>query len=171
MKKMVSRDHPLQKYFKQVVHHTLEDDLGVRGQGDVEAYLADLLLAFLHREGLFTIRDATGRPLETVSEMLAEGDIRLNADSFDREREVHRHIGDFLLFLSGLFPESLVRSGGEGSLDSAVRQGKVSYHIVSSFEHGPYTDEAATFRKLSDRFEVWREGLYLLRSDFEGFAA
>ena len=31
------------------------------------------------------------------------------APSFDREREVRKHIGDFTLFFAGLFPESLNR--------------------------------------------------------------
>jgi len=36
--------------------------------------------------------------------MLLEGDLLHRASSVDRERVVHKHIGDLTLFLGGLFP-------------------------------------------------------------------
>jgi len=40
---------------------------------------------------------------------LVESEVLLQAQSIDRERDVHRHIGDFTLFMAGLFPEYLRR--------------------------------------------------------------
>jgi hypothetical protein len=67
-----------------------------------------------------------------------------------------------------LFPEFLERTGGTGNLEDAVRQGKVSYYIVSSFDYVPYDAEAPTFRKLSEAFELCREGLLLVRRQLRG---
>jgi hypothetical protein len=173
MKRDVSSDHPLRGYFADAVHNSLHEQLGMRGIEDVEQYLAELLLGFLHDDRIFAIRDATGRRVEAVAEMVVEGDVRLNADSFDREREVHRHIGDFLLFWSGVYPEFLKHMKAPGSLDALVdvtKQGQMSYHVVSTFEHDPYGAEAPTFRKLSEDFEAFRVGLSLVRASFEGFA-
>jgi hypothetical protein len=106
--------------------------------------------------------------------MLVEADVRLNADSFDREREVHKHIGDFLLFWSGLYPEFLRKLKAPGSKDLFVdfdEQGKYSYHVVSTFDHDPYSAEAPIFRKLSAEFEQYKYGLSLVRASFSGFAA
>lgn len=171
MKREISRCHPIRAYFHEAVHETLSQRLGLRGVEDVEAYLSELLTKFLHDENIFAIRDSAGRRVRSLQEMLVEGDVRLNADSFERERVVHRHIGDFLLFWSGLFPEFLdsIGAGAKDGLLDAVRQGRHSYYIVSSFDYVPYDKEAPTFRKLSAEFDACREGLALIRTSFEGF--
>ena len=165
--------HPLRMYFAEALHHSLHQRLGMRETEDVERYLVDMMIAFLHDDRIFAIRNPEGRRVESVAEMIVEGDVRLNANSFDREREVHKHIGDFLLFWSGLFPEFLDRLKSPGSKNSIldyVRQGQFSYHVVSTFEHDPYGEEAPTFKKLSEEFEGLRIGLSLVRASFDGFA-
>lgn len=169
MRRDISEDHPLRSFFENAVHESLSGRLGLRDCDDVEKYLAQLLVLFLHHENIFSLRDAGGRRLESISEMLAEGDVRLNAVTFDREREVHRHIGDFLMFWSGVFPEFLSRVPELESVDDAVNRGRFSYYVVGSFDHAPYDAEAPTFRKLSAEFEACREGLLLVRAAFEGF--
>ena len=163
---------PLHNYFREQIHETLVGKIGLSECDDLEAYLAELLTDFARCERLFSIRNAQGRPVESIAEMLVEGDVRLNADSFEREREVHRHIGDFLLFWSGLFPEALKSLRGFTSnayIEEAIRQGSYSYEIVSSFDHAPYSLEALTFRKLSAEFPACQYGLKLMRASFEGF--
>ncbi|GMV37521.1 MAG: hypothetical protein AMXMBFR61_20290 [Fimbriimonadales bacterium] len=137
-------------------------------------YLAEMLAQFALLDHLYCIRTVEGRRLTEVAEMLMEGDIRLNACSFAREREVHRHIGDFTLFWTGMYPEALPRlkSGTMDALIDYVRQGKQSYYIASTFDLGRYRDEAPLFRTLSEQFERCMEGLRLLRRrwpPFEGF--
>lgn len=171
MERKISESHPLRTYFRESVHHAVHDRIGLTECDDVEEYVVDLLVEFLHDERIFAIRDSRGRRVETVAEMLAEADVRLNADSFQREREVHRHIGDFLLFCSGLFPEMLrsLRGFPLGSPEKeAARQGSFSYAVVSSFDHAPYAVEAPTFRRLSDEFAAVQEALLLLRASFQG---
>lgn len=164
-------DHPLENYFHQALQQALRDELGLVDADDVECYLAQMLAAFVHRDQIFAIRDAEGRRVESIAEMMVEGDVRLNADSFDREREVHRHIGDFVLFWSGMFPEFLPdikRPGGKDALVDLAAQGRESYHIVSTFEHDPYGPEAPTFRKLSEGFALYQRGLLLVRASLDG---
>lgn len=164
MERNVSGDHPLRRYFEETLYAILTRDLLLRDVDDVTLYLRDMLLKFLSQDALILMRDPLGRPIQSVSEMLAEGDVRQNADSFDREREVHRSIGDFLLFCSGMFPEYLerTRSGADALLDP-IQQGQESYYVVSTFQYGRYADEAPTFRKLSEGFEEFRDGLELVR--------
>lgn len=165
--------HPLRAYFTDVLHDSLVDRLGFDEGADVEDYLVNMLTKFMHEDGIYDIRNAAGLRVESVAEMIAEGDVRLNADSFAREREVHRHIGDFLLFWSGLFPEFLPQLKSSTSRDvllDVVEQGKLSYSVAGSFEHPPYEEEAQTFKKLSCHFTQYQLGLRLVRSSFEGFA-
>lgn len=162
---------PLESFFREAVHESLVGRLGLSDADDLENYLACLLGTFLHNEAIFAIRDAQGRPVETIAEMLAEGDVRLNADSFERERAVHRHLGDFLLFWSGIFPEALSRINGLGGstpIEGAIRLGRYSYSVVGSFDHPPFDREAPTFQKLSRWFEACRDGLTLVRRQFSG---
>ncbi|MFQ3676701.1 MAG: hypothetical protein SNJ74_02025 [Fimbriimonadaceae bacterium] len=162
---------PLESFFREAVHESLVHRLGLPDAEDLENYLARLLGTFLHNEAIFAIRDCHGRRVETIAEMLAEGDVRLNADSFERERAVHRHLGDFLLFWSGIFPESLGRINGLGGstpVEGAIVLGRYSYSVVGSFDHPPFDREAPTFQKLSQWFEACRDGLTMVRQRFSG---
>lgn len=152
----------LNDFFAAALHEKLHDRLGVFGATDVENYLAKLLGRFLHFDRIYALRDAHGQRLVSLASMLAEGDIRQNASSFEREREVHRHIGDFLLFWTGMFPEYLHKT--REPLVEVEKQGSFSYYVVSTFDHQPYED-AATFKKLSEGFDTFREGLELVRRD------
>jgi hypothetical protein len=169
MRKEISGEHPIWMYFGKAVHEALLDEVGMTDD-DVEVYLTGMLVEFLHRDQMFSIRDSAGRPVDSIAEMLMEGDVRFNATSFDREREVHRHIGDFLLFSSGLFPEFLREMKLRDSRDLLLDvngQAKESYHIASTFDHAPYTAEARTFRKLSAQFEAYQASLMLVRASFD----
>lgn len=163
---------PLRSFFRAELYKALDQEIGLHDSDELQAYLAELMVGFLHYEQIFRLRDAEGKPVESLAEMLAEADVRLRATNFDREREVHRHIGDFLLFWSGIFPEMLARIRGFQTSRpevEAIEQGKFSYSIVSSFDHAPYALEAPLFRRLSDDFEACTEGLRLMRASFEGF--
>jgi hypothetical protein len=171
MKEKISSDHPLRVYFAEAVHEAFDSRLGIH-ESDVEDYLTSMMIAFLHLDEIYGIKNKEGQPVTAISDMVVEGDIRMNADSFLREREVHRHIGDFLLFWSGLFPEHLqyIKSpAGPDALLDPVGQGRMSYHVASTFEHDPYGEEAKTLKKLSHDFESYQYGLGLVRAGFEGF--
>ncbi|HEX8352347.1 MAG TPA: hypothetical protein VF611_05605, partial [Pyrinomonadaceae bacterium] len=121
---------------------------------------------------LYRVRDARGRRLEDVGEMLLDSNPLLGASSFDRERAVRKHVGDYVLFMTGLFPESL--SGRQrfrqARLDvfvDYVRAGKESYGVVAAFDQAEYRDEAPLFRRLADNFELCVFGLNLVKEDLE----
>src|SRR5262249_41349961 len=103
--------------------------------------------------------------------MLVEGDVQLNATSFDREREVHKHIGDFTLFWTGVYPEMLryfrAATRRDHLLDY-VEQGRTSYRIAATFNHGPYEAEAPILRALAEEFETCMFGLNLVRREVDG---
>src|SRR2546429_2756962 len=66
----------------------------------VTTYVASLLADFARTENLYRIRDAQGKRLEEVGEMLVESNPLLEAASFDRERELRKHVGDYTLFMT-----------------------------------------------------------------------
>lgn len=173
MEREISAEHPIRRYFADALHESLSQ-LGMKDEVEVESYLGAMLVRFLNQDGIYAIRDMHGRRVDEVAEMLVQGDVRLSADSFDREREVHRHVGDFLLFWSGLFPEFLKQLRDplkKDALLDPVSQGRLSYFVVSTFDYGRYADEAPVFRRLSSRFEAYQAGLSLVRDRLPGLEA
>ena len=168
----ISANHPLRVLFSTMVERAFLMNLGVFDSA-VTTYVADMLTDFSHMRNLYKVRNLSAQPLEEVADMIVEADVRLSATSFNREREVHKHIGDFLLFWSGVFPEFLQVLKAPTSRDAIMNvaeQGRVSYHIASTFEYAPHEKEAETFKKLSAHFVDYQYGLRLVRATFDGFA-
>ena len=159
-------DHPLRRLFGELVWNAFFRELH-HYDTEMSTYLADLLTEFTFVDRLYRIRDASGRRLEDVGEMLVESNPLLSAaGSFDREREIRKHIGDYTLFFTGLFPEALTRPRRSLRLDywiDYVKAGKESYEIVSKFDQFEYRHVAPLFRRLSENFELCVYGLSCVR--------
>jgi hypothetical protein len=168
---MIPESHPLQELFTELIHHHFDRDIGLRDD-EVQDYIAGMLAEFCECEQLYRICNASGRRLEDVGEMLLEADpIYGPARSFDRERQVRKHIGDYTLFLSGMFPESinrfrLRRARLENFVDF-MKAGKESYYIVSKFDQFEYAKLAPLFAKLAREFESCVYGLNLVKGDLQ----
>jgi hypothetical protein len=166
---MVSESHPLQQLFLELVGRHYAEEIGIRNP-QIVGYVAHLLAEFCDVEQLFKIRNAAGRNLADVGEMLLESDPVFGpAPSFDHERQVRKHIGDYTLFFTGMFPESinhfrLRRNRMENFVDW-MKAGKESYYIVSKFEFFEYTKVAPLFASLSQNFEQCVYGLNLVKND------
>ena len=165
---MPPADHPLRRHFAGVTEHTFLASLGVADPPLVD-YLSLLLTRFIHADDLYAVRDAAGRPLVEVVDML------LAAQKLPPEgrtaREVYRHIGDFALFWTGLFPEALDRARSRRRTKDAFvdycAQGKRSYYLASRFRDDPYQEEASILERLSDQFELCAYGLNQVRREWE----
>jgi hypothetical protein len=73
----------------------------------VTSYVARLLCEFSDAGNLYSIRDGSGRPIEELEEMERAADpVNGAAPSFDAERALRKHIGDYALFVAGMYPEA-----------------------------------------------------------------
>jgi hypothetical protein len=84
-------------------------------------------------------------------------------------QKVHRHIGDFTLFWTGVYPEVAdgMRRSGKDALIDYHEQGKRAYWIASTI---PVEREAASpdvFKRLSENFELCVYGLGEVRRQWE----
>src|SRR5436190_23244311 len=68
-----SENHPLQQLFTELVNRNYEEALG-RNDNELNSYVAGMLCEFCDADQLFKIRNAEGRPLHDVGEMLLESD-------------------------------------------------------------------------------------------------
>src|ERR1017187_4932279 len=168
---MIPESHSLQALFTELIHHHFDRDIGLR-DSEVQDYIVNVLTEFCEVEQMFKLRNANERPLDDVGEMLIEADpIYGPAPSFDRERQVRKHIGDYTLFLAGMFPESInhfrLRRQRLENFVEWVKAGKESYYIVSKFEHFEYAKGAPLFASLSKNFEGGVYGLNRVNNDLE----
>ncbi len=166
---MQAQAHPLEPFFQQAVRNSYEGKLGLHDP-DVTSYVAHLLCEFCNADKLFSMRDQTGRPIEELEEMVRAADpVNGSAASFDQERALRKHIGDYSLFVAGMYPEITGSNRRTRkhypSLEELIHAGKESYFIVSQFNLFEYEQEAPLFARLSDRFERWLLGLTLVRDE------
>src|SRR5579872_2134807 len=160
-------EHPLRRLFAGLTEQTFMNRLGV-ADPRLTDYLSELLSRFIHLDAVYRLRNAEGRRLEEVADMVLE------AAGLPPEgrttREVHRHIGDFTLFWTGVYPEALKKLRHALSKDQFIdycEQGKRSYYIASTFEQEPFREEAPVLRRLSSEFELCAYGLNQVRRVWE----
>lgn len=144
----------LQRFFEDIVGRSLGDL--ARRDDPAAGYLADLLTRFARTENLYP-RGLRARRLESVVESLL--DIQeIWADQsphFQPEREValRRHIGDYTLFMTGVFQERVERIAASRYY---IAEGKRAYRFVADHRRAAAGESRAQiFRRLSDQFEAY----------------
>lgn len=164
MAPLLTGEDVLRRLFAGVTEQTFEVELGIAEQPLIE-YLVNMLLRFLRQEAIYRVRDTTGHRLTQVVDMVAEAEHREPRP----RREIHRHIGDFTLFFSGLYPEHLTKLQAPDRKDYFVDycgQGKRSYSIAASYVDDEESKEQARVLKLlSEEFELCSEGLHRVRRE------
>ncbi|MBI1735214.1 MAG: hypothetical protein HYR51_08575 [Candidatus Rokubacteria bacterium] len=147
----------LRRFFDRAVRASFAD-LALRDDRTA-SYLADMLTRFARTENLFPRGDVVLR-LETVVDMLLEVQASWQEDTPawgpEREVTVRRHIGDYTLFMTGIFRERVERVA---SMRWYVSQGKRAYHFVSEHDRAAAHDGAPVFRRLAERFESYATAL------------
>ncbi|PHR93951.1 MAG: hypothetical protein COA78_32355 [Blastopirellula sp.] len=155
----------VQRYFSGITEYTFQTQLGIPDTRLID-YLSKLLTRFVRSEVVFKIRDLTGRPLTEVAEMLIEAEARMG----DAKRDIHQHIGDFILFWSGVYPEAIKRMRGEDRKDHLINywaEGKNAYLVASRIQ-AEYDEEGADLMgQLSTQFELCAYGLGEVRREWE----
>ncbi len=160
----ISGENSLDRLFAALTEHTFQTDLGIADPPLID-YLTKLLLRFLRTDAMYRVRDVEGNCLCEVVDMLAEAESR----QAKPQREAFRHIGDFTLFWSGLYPEIAEARRNRSRLDRFLdyrEAGKQAY--AEAAEIAPSTERAvdgAVLHRLSCEFELCVEGLQTLKSE------
>ena len=158
--------HPLHRLFRGLTEYAFMNELGI-GDPSLVGYVAELLASFVPSQAVWRLRDAQGRQLSQVTAMIAEAEA---ADDATRRRECYRHVGDFTLFWTGVYPEALAKLRGPSTPDALLsyqQQGKRSYYVASTLSE--QSDQGYVLRRLSDQFELCAFGLSRVRREWEKF--
>jgi len=118
-----------------------------------------MLTRFARTDNLYPRGTAMPR-LETVVDMLLEIQHLWQEESPDfrpeHEVNVRRHIGDYTLFMTGLFPERVQRTASMGYY---VSEGKRAYRFVFEHDRARGGRDRAPYRRLAERFEAYMRAL------------
>lgn len=153
------------RFFAGLSEHTFQSRLGVADTGLVD-YVTDLLLRFVRTDGVYRLRNTRGDRLAGVAAMRAEADQRIG----EARREAHRHIGDFTLFWSGVYPEALHHFQDDAQTDHLLNyqaEGRRAYYIASTIPTESETARAEVLKRLSDQFDLCAYGLGEIRREWE----
>lgn len=167
MTKPLTEGQTIKRMFCGLTEQAFLSELGITDTRMVD-YVSRLLTRFIHNDTIFAIRDAAGKRLRDMAEMMLEAERPCHKG--DARRELFRHIGDFALFWSGVYPEALRGRRSYERKDALLdfsEQGKRSYFIASTYSDSPYDDEAPVLRRLSEEFELCCHGLRRVRSMWE----
>ncbi len=165
----VPQNHPLHRWFASLVEESFQERVGIASVGLLD-YLTDLLTEFIHVERINMLVDGSGRRIEDVADMLCATELGEHTTPDIRKREYHRHIGDFTLFWTGVYPENLRRIHRRKAKDDLIDyfdQGKRSYLIASNLSSADVTPPGEVLAELSDKFEYCVYGLGLVRQQWE----
>ncbi len=155
----------VRQFFAGLTEYAFQSKLGVADPPLVD-YISELLVRFVRSDDIYSVRGVRGGRLMQVADMLAEAQARQGP----AKRQVHRHIGDFTLFWTGVYPEvadNMRRPGMRDSLLDYSAQGKRAYHIASSIPVEKEAASSAVLERLSDQFELCVYGLSEIRRQWE----
>ena len=170
------KNHGLREFFLRMTRQAC-GELGLR-DAKIVRYLADLLTDFARADQLYRLHAASGARLDSLSQMLAarsivepvapaRDDARLDAlppgtppHHLARQRAFRRYLGDYSLFMSGLFRHHVEC---RGALELYFEQGRHSYWKVSELDLALYNTGFLLFQDLSRKFEYYSGALDYMR--------
>ncbi|MBX3395977.1 MAG: hypothetical protein KF841_11485 [Phycisphaerae bacterium] len=164
---LIPKDHALHRWFAGLVESSFQAEIGIAEPTLLE-YVTDLLTDFIHVERINLVAD--GRPVEEIAAMLCAAEVNAATSHNERRRTYHRHIGDYTLFWTGVYPENLRRLQRRHPGDDLINffdQGKRSYAIASELSTDSSNPAAGVLRQLSEQFEYCVYGLGLVRKQWE----
>lgn len=130
----------------------------------VAGYVADVLTDFARADSLYRVRSRAGKKLDSVVEIMAEArPKRAEEGRLLRERALRKYLGDYTLFMSGIFRSYVEK---RGFLDYYLQEGRRSYWTVSELDLSLYRTGFILFQELSKKFEYYSGALDYMRKAY-----
>ncbi|MFI5323112.1 MAG: hypothetical protein ACHQ6U_06190 [Thermodesulfobacteriota bacterium] len=153
----------IKSFFSNLVHTSFLD-LGKDKDKDAAGYLIDMLTEFARTDNLYKLHDSEGKKIQTIVEILLESK-NSPVDNAGYEREVRKYVGDFALFMSGIFREYVSRGS---YLRYYMSEGMKSYFVVSQLDLERGEGNPIMFSKLAREFEFYSGALDYMRKVYFG---
>ncbi len=153
----------IDRFFRGLTEHAFLASLGVIDPPLID-YVAMLLVRFMRPEQICSEQAAGLFKIDELARMLAM--VQQAPLAVDVVRDSYRHIGDYTLFWSGLYPEALKRlqcSAQQEFLIDYRTTGKQAYWIASTLISDAAASERRLLEHLSDEYDLCVEGLAEVR--------
>ena len=161
MNKRVS-NHRLSDFFLQLTRQSFWE-LGIQ-DATVIRYVADVLTDFTRADNLYGIRSRGGKKLDSVVEILSSNKPEtLQESPLMKERALRKYLGDYTLFMSGIFRTYIER---RGFLNYYLQEGQRSYKTVSELDLSLYRTGFLLFQELAQKFEYYSGALDYMRKAY-----
>lgn len=155
-------ENKLQDYFLSIVRQSFWQ-LGIY-DATVANYVADVLTEFARADNLYNVRGRGGKRVDSIVEMLAQqADELSDESSVLKERSVRKYVGDYALFMSGMFRTHIQK---RGFLDYYIQEGSRSYWTVSELDLSLYRTGFLLYQELSKKFEYYSGALDYTRKAY-----
>lgn len=144
-----------QFYFYVLTRHVLKrSGLTCRHLAD---YIASLLETFSRTARMRSPTDEEGAPVQYISDML----LALRNASSAQAFLIRAHVGNYSLFVTGIFHESVERRSRRGAPDVSFYEdiGASSFHVASEHVLARSCDLTKVYHELSSRFHDVRLAL------------
>ena len=161
MERKISSDR-LHDFFHDLTRRSFWQ-LGIN-DATVARYVADVLTDFASTRNLYRIRSRAGKKLDGVVAVLSENRPDTAGESgLMRERALRKYLGDYTLFMSGIFRSYVEK---RGFLDYYLQEGQRSYWTVSELDLSLYRTGFILFQELSKKFEYYSGALDYMRKAY-----
>lgn len=152
----------LREFFRAMAHRSFSE-LGLCNDA-VVGYVAAVLTEFARADRLYALRTETGGAIDSIVRALLESTSTASGKhGLFRARAVRKYVGDYALFMSGLFRAYVER---KGALDYYLAEGQRSYWAVSEFDLSLYRGGFLFFQELSKNFEYYSGALDYMRKAY-----
>ncbi len=144
-----------QFYFYVLTRHVLKET-GINDR-PLSDYVASLLETFSRTARLKSPAGAPGNPVEYISDML----LALRDASPVQTFLIRAHVGNYSLFLSGIFHENVLRRTQRGAPDFSFYEdmGRMNYTVVSRHSVARSAELSSIYEALAGNFRPIRKAL------------
>jgi len=157
----------LYQFFRHQLQHGFHIH-GLNGAHTID-YVSDMLARFAQTRHLYSLCDTDGRPLQHVVDMMGawlQAQNRPHGRARAQEGLIVRHIGEYTLFMSGLYRE---RVTARGELEYYVAHGRSAFWRSADYESNParrqlYHRLYRDFSPISDILDYLRRVQFPLRA-------
>jgi len=144
-----------QFYFYVLIRRVLKQT-GINDRR-ISDYLASLLETFSRTARMKSPVDEEGAPIQYLSDML----LALRNASPAQTFLIRAHVGNYSLFITGIFRESIERRSKRGAPDFSYYEdmGRMNYNVVANHAVARSCELSGIFKALSERFRDVRVAL------------
>ena len=144
-----------QFYFYVLIRRVLKET-GITDRKTTD-YIASLLETFSRTARMKSPVAEGGGPIQYLSDLL----LALNKATPAQTFLIRAHVGNYSLFITGIFRESIERRSKRGAPDFSYYEemGRMNYHVVANHAVARSCDLADTFQALAGQFREIRKAL------------